>query len=69
MYVQRRIQCQGVGFGTVIVFGRDDFDIGNVFQRLVQGDDAGGLVAVVVRNQNFFHGLSVGMVIATNTSP
>jgi hypothetical protein len=34
------------------VFWRDDFNLGNIFQGLVQGDNARRLVTIVIGNQN-----------------
>ena len=58
VHIQRRVQGQRIGLGTVVVLGRDDFNLHPVegFQGIVQRHDARSLVAVVVGDQNF-HGL------------
>jgi hypothetical protein len=50
--VNRRLQGQGIGFRTVIVFGGDDLNLRDIFQGLVQGDNARRLVTIVIGNQN-----------------
>jgi hypothetical protein len=34
------------------VFGGDDFNLSNIFQGLVQGDNARRLVTIIIGNQN-----------------
>src|SRR5690349_8880709 len=53
LHVHRRVQGQRIRFGTVVLLGRHDLDIGDGPERLVQGDDAGSLVTVVVANEDF----------------
>ena len=55
LYVHRRMQGQRVRFRAVVLLGRHHLDICNGFKRLVQSNDAAGLIAIIVTNQNF-HG-------------
>jgi len=56
VHVQRRMQGECVGLGAVVVLRGDHLDFAEVLDRLVKGDDAGRLVAVVVGKQ-YFHGV------------
>ena len=48
------MEGERVGLGTVVVFGSHHLHISQVFQCLVQGDDAGRLIAIVIGEQ-YFH--------------
>ena len=55
------MQRQRVGFGTVVVFWRNDLHLDPVegLERIMQRHDAGGLEAVVIGYQDL-HGLGSG---------
>ncbi len=56
VHVQRRVQSQGIGFGTVIVLRGHDLHLHplNLGNGLVQGHNTRGLKSIVVRNK-YFH--------------
>ena len=58
-HVQRRMQGQCVGLGTVVLLRRHNFNATQVLERFVQGHNAGGLKAVVVGNQNIHDALGL----------
>ena len=51
--IQRRMQGQGIRFGTVVVLGCYHLDLGNLLDRLIKRRNAWRLKTVVVANQNF----------------
>ena len=48
--IQRRMQGQRIGFGTIVVLRRNHLDVSMCFEGLIQCHDARGLIAIIITN-------------------